>query len=158
MKQVLVAIGFLTLAACGDSGPVETVPPATGVDLQQYSQNITDRTDRRKDASLWEYFCKTTLDAPCPADIQEKLAGFMAPDGSRVDLADAFIRLKSTTDLNDAQAVIPDELYVDSAYRVILGREPDPSGRANFIKFLGETGDRGNMARAILVSPEFRAR
>jgi hypothetical protein len=148
----------LSLAAC-DSGPTPTVPPATAAERAEYSRDITDKADRKRDASLYEYFCMTTLDAPCPADIEQRLSVVAERgEGSRVNLADAFVHLRIAEQDGGDIGAISDEQYVDAAYQVILGRAPDEGGRASHLSFIKETGERLQFVRAALQSTEFKTR
>lgn len=158
MKRIVLVAGLLAASACQDNSPVATVAPATGAELAAYSEKITDRADRRKDASLYEYFCKNALSSPCPADISNRLEPYLGDDKSRVDLADAFARLKAASVASDPTAPLSDEAYVKAAYQVALGRDPDPSGCAANLKYVEDTGDRGGMMRSLLQSAEFKTK
>ncbi|MEZ5939315.1 MAG: DUF4214 domain-containing protein [Hyphomonadaceae bacterium] len=147
----------VALGACGDKGPVETVAPATGEQLSTFADDITDRTDRRSDAALYEFFCMNALGSACPEDIEARLAPFMS-GRTRVDLADAFARLKSSLGKADPNGIVSDEDYVTAAYQVVLGRDPDPSGWKDNMEFVKDTGDRGAFIRSLLQSQEFRSK
>ncbi len=148
----------LLLASCGPNNePVPTVPPASGSELTEYSRRITEGADRRRDASLYEYFCQNALGAVCPPDIQEQLSPHLVTGGiSRVHLADAFVRLRAAKDLGDPGAIIPDEAYVAAAYQVILGREADATGAADHLNYIRSSGQRQGSIQAMLQSEEFR--
>jgi hypothetical protein len=156
--RLVSSVAILLLAACGKSDePVPTVPPATGAELAEYSSKITEAADRRRDAALYEYFCKNALGAPCPPDIEDQLAPHRVAGGtSGVHLADAFVRLKAAADLGDPGAIISDEAYVTASYWVILGREPDPGGAADHLNYIRSSGQRHGSIQAMFQSEEFR--
>ncbi len=131
------------------------MPPATGAQLAHYADAITDKTSRRGDAPLYEYFCMTTLGSACPADIEAQLKPYMIGT-SRISLADAFVGLLLAHGKADPQAPATEEEYVDAAYQVVLGRKPDPAGRAANLAFIKQSGDHGTLLRSMLTSPEFR--
>ncbi|MBI1340421.1 DUF4214 domain-containing protein [bacterium] len=152
----------LLLCSCGPPPPAfGTVAPASGDELAAYSEAITERVNRATDASLYEYFCATALAAPCPADLEARLAPFRTRGaGSRLDLADAFTRLRAAIEKDDPNGIsqLSDEEYLGAAYRVALGREiDDEGGRAN-LEFLRRTGERKTVLRSLLQSNEFRSK
>jgi len=160
-RSVIMCLGSLAgLLACGQpSGPIPTVPPAGPEERVEYSRSITDRADRRRDASLYEYFCLNALDAPCPEDIDAQLAGVTVQgDRSRLGVADGFVRLLAARRSGDADGPITDQAYLDAAYQVALGRAPDPAGAADNLAFIQNAGERELMLRSLLQSNEFRSR
>lgn len=161
LRIALTACAALALfAACGEKAPEPgTVPPATGAELVDYSENITDISSRAKDASLYEYFCLQALDGPCPADIDTRLNSYRSGQGeSRVDVADAFIRMYAELHKDPSTDYITDEEYLTATYRVVLGREPDESVWTDHLPFLQQTGERKLLLKNILSSAEFQSR
>ena len=55
------------------------------------------------------------------------------------------------------QALGADAMFVDAAFRALLGREPDPSGRACYVGELADGRARGSVLTTLLSSSEFRA-
>lgn len=133
---------------------------ATGAAIADVSAHATQKINRAKDAGLYEYFCRNVLAGPCPADIDDQLKPFQKRGlGTRVDLADAFTRFH----LQRSRKIEPgveasDEDYVDAAYRTVLGREPDAGGRKDQLNFLHDTGQRLQLIRSMLQSPEFQSK
>lgn len=156
----IACIVSLMLVACdGPSGPVATVSPARGEELAEYSRSITDRADRRKDASLYEYFCGNVFGGACPPDLETQLEAFAVEgDRSRLGLADTFVRLHAARDRKGETRPLTDEAYLAAAYQVALGRAPDPQGAADNLAFIRKTGERELMLRSLLQSSEFRSR
>ena len=156
----LIACAALAVAACGEKAPEPgTVPPATGADLIAYSENITDISSRAKDASLYEFFCIQTLETPCPADIDDRLGAYRSGQGeSRVDVADAFVRMYAELHKDPETDYITDEEYLKAAYKVAFNREPDEAAWSDHLPFLQQTGERKLLLKNILMSAEFQAR
>lgn len=50
------------------------------------------------------------------------------------------------------------DLFVDRAFSILLGRDPDPGGRAHYAAALGQGGARIQVLRALVLSDEFEAR
>ncbi|MFT3722047.1 MAG: DUF4214 domain-containing protein [Hyphomonadaceae bacterium] len=158
-KWLMAMAAVALLGACDGNPPgnLGTASPATGAALAHYSENSTDAVKLGANADLVQRFCKNMTGAACPADIGEKLsaAGFKG-EGSGVDLAAAFAKMEA--DKIDGQADLQStaETYFQALYRVILAREPDQDGAAANLKFLKETGERNQLARAMMQSPEFK--
>lgn len=158
--RIVAACTLLLAAACGQEAPEPgTVPPATGETLIDYSENITDISTRAKDAALWEYFCANALDGPCPADIDARIDTYRSGQGdSRVDVADAFVRMYAELHKDPATDYITDEEYLTAAYKVTFNRAPDESAWTDHLPFLQETGERKVLLKNMLSSPEFQSR
>lgn len=160
LRIVLTACAALAASACSEKAPEPgTVPPATGASIVEYSENITDISTRAKDASLYEYFCSTALEGPCPADIDAKLDSYRSGQGeSRVDVADAFIRMYAEAHKDPETDYITDEEYLKAAYKVAFNREPDEAAWTDHLPFLQQTGERKLLLKNMLTSQEFQSR
>ncbi len=159
-RTILAACAALCVAtACGEKAPEPgTVPPATGETLVDFSENVTDISTRAKDASLYEYFCKNALGGPCPADIDAKLNTYRSGQGeSRVDAADAFVRMFAEAHKDPATDYITDEEYLKAAYQVLFAREPDDSAWTDHLPYLQQTGERKLLLKNMLMSAEFQS-
>ncbi len=161
IKSVWLVAGsaIALLGACDgeSSGPLAAATPATGEALAHYSNDITKTVKLAANADLVERFCRNLNGAPCAADIATKLEaeGFKG-EGSGVDLAAAFASM--VADVLDGQAdhQSSPETFMRAAYKVILAREPDQEGALVNLQFIKETGERGQLLRAMLQSPEFK--
>ena len=160
MVKRFAVLGALALvAACSQEAPPApgSVPPAGAEDKAAFGENVTKKFLPATDAAVKELFCQNALGSPCPADIDEKLAPyFTGTENTRLDVADAFARMKAAENLGDPGALITDEAYVDACYEVVLGRAPDPSGLADALSFVKRTGERKILLRAMLQSAEFK--
>jgi len=159
LRIALTACAALAVVACSEKAPEPgVVPPATGAELVDYSKNITDISTRAKDASLYEYFCRNALDGPCPADIDAKLNSYRSGQGeSRVDAADAFVRMYAELHKDPSTDYVTDEEYLKAAYKVAFNREPDESAWTSHLPFLQQTGERKLLLKNILMSQEFQS-
>lgn len=160
-RSLAAALAALVVSACSDAPPEPgSVAPAQADDRAEFGASPGDRLDARADASVKELFCLNALGEACPADIDEQLAqhAFAGLD-TRIDLADAFVRINALDTLGGADAEITNEAYVAACYRVILGREPDEGGysaQLNFINTSG-VGARKTLIESMLRSDEFRS-
>lgn len=161
MKSRWLVLGSAALifAACDGDGATQLTgaTPASGDALEQYSSDITKIVKLGTNADLVQRFCKNLTGGPCKTDIAGKLEaeGFHG-QGTGVDLAAAFSNMEA--DVLDGQ---PDhqstpETFMRASYRVVLAREPDQAGALANLKFVQDTGERGQLLRAMLQSPEFR--
>jgi hypothetical protein len=159
MKRMMLAAGLLLLGACdGDpSAALASAAPATGSALAHYSDNITDKVKLGSNADLVQRFCKNLTGTGCPADIGTKLEaeGFKS-EGSGIDLAAAFSNMEADALDGQADHTSDHETFMRAAYKVILAREPDQDGALVNLKFIKETGERNQLLRGMLQSPEFK--
>lgn len=152
-----VVIAMALLPGCGGN-PDEAIikaDAASGEKLQTYSENITEAVDIAGNADLVQRFCKNGLGGPCPADITTTLKtyGFA---GSGVDLAHAFTQIVADMKDGEADFSSSDEDYLDAAYHVALGRDPDTGGAQDNLRLIQDTGERKTMLRSLLQSAEFK--
>lgn len=161
MKRMLVFAAFLTIGACGGGDPAVKLAnssPAAGATLKQYSDSITDRVRLDVNADLAQRFCKNLLSTPCPSDLVAKLEAYgFRGEGTGVELAAAFSNMEA--DILDGQTdqKSDPETFMRAAYKVILGREPDQEGAKVNLRFIKESGERNQLLRAMLQSPEFKS-
>lgn len=149
---------FAVLAGCGPD-PAEAVASAEaakGDALGQYAKDIAETIDIAANPDLVQRFCKNGFGASCPADITVRLAehGY-ASGGTGVDLAHAFVVMLADQKDGEPDLIATDEVYLASAYRVSLGRDPDQAGAVDNLRFIQDTGNRKQMLRSLLQSEEF---
>ena len=155
----VLALGLasLGLAACGDAKKaIAEADVAAGDKLQTYSQNISETVDLAASPDLVQRFCRNGWGAACPADITEKLKDNGYSNGTGVDLAHAMVVMLADEKDGETDQSSSDEEYLDGAYRVALGREPDEGGAADNLTFIQDTGNRKQMLRSLLESEEFK--
>lgn len=156
---LVAVVSGLLLAGCGED-PVDAIAqaePAKGEAIEKYASDISDTVDLSGNADLVQLFCRNGLGGPCPADIAATLkdAGFMG-GGSGVDLAHVFVTLVADKKDGEADFTCSDEDYLQAAYKVAFGREPDANGAQDNLRFIQDTGNRKTMLRSLLESEEFR--
>lgn len=158
MNRVSVIAILLLLGACSKAPEPGTVPPAGAEERAAYGADPGDQVEPQKDAAVKELFCLRVLEEPCPADIEERLARYERGSGrTRIQLADAFVQMKAGQELGDPDAPIPDQVYVEAGYNVILGRSSDPGGFNNYLDYVKRPNGRSGMIEAMLRSQEFRS-
>jgi len=164
MRHLLVSGLFAAgaaagLAACdGDTSEVlAKAEPATSDRLGSYARNIAETVDIAANADLVQRFCKNGFGGPCPADITQQLTnhGYVG-GGTGVDLAHVFVVMVADRKDGDPDFSSSDEDYLFGAYRVALGRDPDPGGAQDNLRFIQDTGNRKQMLRSLLQSEEFK--
>lgn len=151
--------GAVVLMSCGGdpSEAIATAEPAAGSALNDYAKNIAETVDLAANPDLVQRFCKNGLGGPCPEDIADKLEQFgYASGGTGVDLAHAFVVMVADAKDGNADLSATDEDYLNSAYRVALGRDPDAGGAGDNLQFIQDTGNRKAMLRSLLQSEEFQ--
>jgi hypothetical protein len=159
---VKVALGAacLALSACGP-GPeaIATAKPATGPALVAYSKDITQKIDLGKNADLVQYFCQTSMQQPCPADIVARLKNYgFNGESDGVDLAYRFTLMAADAKDGNADKTASDEDFFVAAYKTILGREPDNEGAKANLELIKNSGQRKTVLRGMLQSREFQSR
>lgn len=159
MRRISALCAGLLAAACSPPpAPYGVTPPADAAARAAYAETITDAYKPAENVDLAEYFCVNALASPCPSDLDARLAPFRTRGvNSRLDLADAFTRMKAAADGGDPAAVISDEAYVAAAYLVVLGRPIDAEGGRDNLEFVARTGERKQMLRSLLQSAEFKS-
>ncbi len=159
-RWLAAGAAIAAFGACdGDSAaPLAAATPATGEALAHYSNDITKTVKLGANADLVQRFCHNLSGAACTADIGTRLGaeGFKG-EGSGVDLAAAFASMEADALDGQADHQSTPEMFMRAAYKVILAREPDQEGALANLKFIEETGERGQLLRAMLQSPEFKS-
>lgn len=161
MKGRWIAIAAaLAAVACGEEDPaaeIAAATPATGEALTDYSESITKDVKLLANADLVQRFCHNMTGSACAPGIADQLkqAGF-GGQGSGVELARAFVLIEADKRDGLADLGSSDETFWKAAYKVVLAREPDAEGAMANLSFIKNTGERQQMLRALLQSPEFK--
>ena len=97
---------------------------------------------------LYQKFLQRPADASGKAGLDQYLAAGGTMDGARTALLGSLEYFNLHGGTNDA--------FVTALYQDVLGRTPDPSGRANWLQQLASGKSRAEVALAVLRSPEAR--
>ena len=98
---------------------------------------------------LYQKFLQRPADASGKAGLDQYLAAGGTMDGARTALLGSLEYFNLHGGTNDT--------FVTALYQDVLGRTPDPSGRANWLQQLASGKSRAEVALAVLRSPEARA-
>jgi SAM-dependent methyltransferase len=112
--------------------------------------------------------------APTPLEVDENRRGHLNSDqiglGHGLLASAEFKRLRAAwrverpvhTDIDAVEfrlaALLPDDLFVQRAYELILGRSPDPDGARHYAAAIRQGERRVNIVRALALSDEFERR
>jgi hypothetical protein len=109
--------------------------------------------------TLYDNECRPTDDQGRPVKPPEQCLGYwvVRPDGSFGLAAPTVLRYLAGRAPEGLAEPNSDEAYVDWAYRVALGRSPDPAGGASALALVrGRESRRVALARSLLNSGEYR--
>jgi hypothetical protein len=160
LLKIALGMAALALSACGP-GPeaIATAKPATGPALVAYSKDITQKIDLGKNADLVQYFCSSSMQQPCPADIVARLKDYgFTSESDGVDLAYRFTLMAADAKDGSADKTTSDEDFFVAAYKTVLGREPDTEGAKANLALIKDSGQRKTVLRGMLQSREFQSR
>lgn len=134
-------------------------PEAAFSPLVRYAQDPHMNVTMSGDAVLLNYFCRTLSGQPCDDQSMARLALWGFSEGKTVvDLANAATLSAAIPTATDSATLVSDEKFVASAYRTVLGREPDHAGNKNNLALLEANKNRIQVLLGLIQSDEFKAR
>ncbi|HOY77879.1 MAG TPA: DUF4214 domain-containing protein [Hyphomonadaceae bacterium] len=156
---LIVVAAAAALSACGDPAQqLATAKPASGPALVKYSRNATAEVSLGANADLVQRFCQNQTGKPCASDIAAELKSVGFDDhGPTNELGDAFAKIEADKIDGTPDQQSSDEVYVEAAYHVALGRAPEVGAVAAQSKALKDGVGRVAMMRSFIQSTEFKA-
>lgn len=157
-KRLALLTAAITLCSCGEDAAkkLAEAQPAKGEALDSYAQNMTHFVHLGDNADLIQRFCQSAWAKRCPDDLAARLKTYGYTDGETgLQLAYAMSMIVADEKDGTPDQMSTDEVYLDAAYQVALGRKPDEDGGRENLAFIKQKEERQLMLRTLLQSREF---